>query len=529
LIKEDIKVKLTQAFGAERRPVAESLGCHEIGFSLPKADLYDPATAVVGCLTRASLYHPFDPAARAEFKDFVKATFPKIAKMFECYVPRDYDMSREYWLANSNYSELRKEELRAEPVWLSMGHDTCDGFIKDEAYVDMKSARNIFARRDGWKVRFGPVFKALETYFLKKLPCFVKIIALSERAQLIVDRLCVAGMMFLETDYSKFESTFDEFFLELELSCWMELLKDHPIRFEFEANFREIIASPNTVRYKYALVRGLTARMSGEMNTSIGNGLMNMLMYLFIMHKAGVEWQVAIWRAFFEGDDGLSATTPDHLPDFELWNSLGCKITPKLSNSISETDFCSQVFTESSYDTLADPLKILANFGWSSAKYVGARTGRKLELLRAKSLSFLWQYPNCPIVASLARYGLAVTSHVDMERFFLKERKVSHYDMEWYKMAYDSLKVKLPTTNITDASRILVMERFGVSCDEQIRVEQYLDNLAQRGELVPLDTQLAYTVPTSWVKYNLAYVGTIGDAPYHDNLSQFVEVTVSTM
>jgi hypothetical protein len=377
-------------------------------------------------------------------------------------------------------------------------------------------------------VRFGPVFKALETYFLKRLPCFVKAVPLSERGQLIVDRLCVAGMMFLETDYSKFESTFDEFFLELELSCWMELLKEHPIRFEFERDFRAIIASPNTVRYKYALVRGLTARMSGEMNTSIGNGLMNMLMYLFIMHKAQVDWVIAIWRAFFEGDDGLSATDPDHLPNFEMWNNLGCQITPKLSHSISETDFCSQIFTESSYDTLADPLKILANFGWSSAKYVGARKGRKMELLRAKSLSFLWQYPNSPIVASLARYGLAVTSHVAMDRFFEKERKVSQYDMEWYKMAYDALMVKVPDTNISNDSRMLVMERFGVSCDEQIRVEKYLDEFALKGDLVPLDTKLAYTVPTDWVSYNLAYVGSIGDAPYFENLSQFAEVQVRT-
>lgn len=490
-----------------RPPVATSLGCHYSGAALPHPDPSDTLTMLAGVAKRFAYAPPIpDPLLLEEFRAFVHSW---IADNLVPLSP-DVDVSFESWLAGSNYPEWRRQQLRqtkeqCSPVFKGANSE-CErdgyfraittiaregdteirlrptsnarvkSFQKDESYATFKHARGINSRHDAFKCRVGPIVKLIEKS-LFKLPWFIKYVPVRDRARHIIEALERAGCTYTSTDYSQYESHFTKQMMEV---CEFQLydfmtsqLSDHN---EFMLLMRDIVAGLNVCHYRDFTILIDATRMSGEMNTSLGNGFANLMLMLFVLKKNGNTDVLG----FVEGDDGIfrfEGPAPT-IKDFEK-----CGFTIKLDSytNLTEASFCGIVSDIDDRLNVTNPIEQLLSFGWTNGKYALAKPKKLLSLLRSKSLSLLYQYPGCPVLQSLALYGLRMTSGSRVYipnnlRLWHREKLIEIFTA--YKQSGAVVK-EVPMN-----TRILVEKLYKISVDDQISIEKYLDGLT---ELIPLD------------------------------------------
>jgi len=144
--------------------------------------------------------------------------------------------------------------------------------------------------------------------------------------------------------------------------------------------------------------------MSGEVNTSLGNGFTNLMIALFFAAQQGLT----DLRALFEGDDGVAAW-PNGAPSVQKYARLGYDIKMlKVANPYLG-GFCGVVMDPEVGVNIREPMKILGSFGFVSGANVGLRRHKARALLRAKALSYLYELSGCPIVTPLCMRVLRET------------------------------------------------------------------------------------------------------------------------
>ena len=175
-----------------------------------------------------------------------------------------------------------------------------------------------------------------------------------------------------------------------------------------------------------------------------------------------------------EGDDCL-AIWERQAPTPEDYEALGFSVKIGYHHDLETTSFCGQVFADQDEAVLTDPRYVLAGIGWLPQRYLHARTGVLLSLLRAKAWSCGYQYQSCPILSSLARYLLRVTAGHDARKAF---EHLDLYKSELLKEAMDNFNPTDPALSapIGMASRLLVHELYGIPPDVQRRYEDYFDS-----------------------------------------------------
>lgn len=141
----------------------------------------------------------------------------------------------------------------------------------------------------------------------------------------------------------------------------------------------------------------LACRMSGEMNTSLGNGFTNLILFLFFMQELGNEDFCCV----VEGDD-LLAKVDGPLPSKEDYERAGFTIKVERHLKLSDCSFCGLVFDENEMICIADPLKIIMKMGWSSHLWTQCSKRTRLRLLKSKALSCYHQYRGVPIVQAFS-------------------------------------------------------------------------------------------------------------------------------
>jgi len=491
-----------------RRNVGVSLGPTVVGAALPHPDLNDTASILAGLIKRAASKHPKpDPERMARFRVFVKKFIEKN------FVPlaADSDVSVQRWLDNTSYPLWRKEELlRASEGIVDRNdpkHKIVKCFVKDECYPEPKHVRNIFSRTDAYKTMVGPIFKLIEEEVYKH-PSFIKHVPVADRPRYIQEMLSRLGARYRATDYTAFESQFTR---ELMTNCEFQLyefmtqfLPDHE---QFMKDI-EAIRSPNVCHFRNVSCKLPVCRMSGEMNTSLGNGFSNLMFLLFTAEEEGCTGVVAV----VEGDDGLATWEGPSL-DSTHFAKLGLTIKLEEHHSLSTASFCGLIFDEEELINVRDPREVLVDFGWGDRKYARSRASKLKRLLRAKSLSLAHQYPGCPIVSSLAHYGLRVTRGHNIGNIF------QHYSM-WYRDILDkAIKDEKNIVRKTPGprTRALVEEKFNISVWEQMAIEKYFDS---KNELSEIESpEVLFLMSDHWNHYSenfTRYQGT-------ENFDYFIE------
>lgn len=417
-------------------------------------DSNDPQTQVKGIAKRMGRkLPPLNQKILKEFDTFVDNELPKM------FSPLDHIMDFEEWLAQTNYPEWRKVELRTTH---QLYQGSCPrrlrrkvaSFQKTEAYEGWNLPRGINSRHDAFKCLAGPAFKSIENV-VYKLHNFVKHVPVAQRPAYIA-RLMKDGARYFGTDYSAFEASHTPEVMEAcELKLYRYMLSKYPVLAE------TICSTIKGVNHGYMRSCGVGyklngRRMSGDMCTSLGNGFVNLMVFKFLMRGRDADILV-------EGDDGIAAVYDDGpLPSPENYADLGFSIKIEHVLDPRHASFCGVI----SEDNIAmkDPASVLSTFGWTHS-CVQAGDGVAMELLRAKSLSLAHEHPSCPVLRALADAGLAHT-----------RGSMARFERDGWHEEYPNDETQIPKCETTMSARLFFERRFGVTVAQQLLCEQRLRN-----------------------------------------------------
>lgn len=493
-----------------RRPVAVSAGPIPKNVAMPHPDLYDDATTISGVIKRIGSKVPdVDDALLSQFAEFVKDHCRKNYKP----LPSDIDLSLVAWLDETNYPKWRKEELQEKNSKITNPYDkkyhAVKSHNKDETYVDYKHVRGINSRTDEYKTLVGPIFKHIEREVFKD-PVFIKKVPVAERANYIHDRLYDPGAKYFATDYTSFEASFSpKLMLVCEIAVYDYFVQNLPknARDLFRYLVRVMIKRQR-MYYKNVFVELLARRMSGEMCTSLGNGLTNMLVCKFLckLEKLDVI-------GVFEGDDALCRTVQNRFPSQELFAKLGFVIKIEVHDDLSHASFCGLLFDPDEKLIVTDPRECLASMGWCQSKYTNAKRKKLKALLRCKALSYAHQYPGCPIIQEFAHSILRCTR--DVQPYDLIHAFQGGFDM-WFVENNMGILFKEPVKKVCGPNtRRLIEEQFGISVRIQLLLEQ---QFRTKSDLLEIDVSMV-DFPDSWYDYYNRYVIRTNYVPL-DNIQQ---------
>jgi hypothetical protein len=466
----------------KRRSVRVSLGCHIRGASLPVPDLNHGPSLLAGCTKRVAAAMPriTQPRLRS-FHRFVKKFCNKYLTSLRFSPDETFEF--ENWIDETNYALYRREELKRvhELGKHSKVNASIKAFAKDENYTDFKHLRGIYSRHDDYKCRVGPFFQKFGDR-LFALPWFIKKIPVPDRPHALLERLSAYDKIFC-TDFSQYEATFIRDLMRIEHWVYRWCLEGHPMQQKFMELFTHM-SGTNKIQFRDFCIKLIAKRMSGEMNTSCGNGLMNLLITMYNLYRIGNDLEKV--HAYFEGDDGIIGCSI--LPTANLYSDLGATIKIEIPESIATASFCGNVFDPVALHNVTNPMEASVAFGWIGARsYRFSGTVQHGKLLCCKSLSMLYSYPGCPILAALGRYGLRVSGHhiKDLGDEWLKSHSDNLYEYELNRQSLDYISAfGVPTCDVHINTRLLVEKLYHISVESQIFHEKYLDSLTGLQELV---------------------------------------------
>lgn len=413
-------------------------------------DNNDPDTTKAGLLQRLVRVPPMPNKQHlADFSRFVQ-------DWVTTNIPHITIMPFEEWLEGTNYNTSRRESLRntySETRGVPSRKQCCTvkTHVKREDYPTYKHARTINSRSDAFKCFAGPIFKSIEKVVYDS-PYFVKHMTPEQRAQRI-STMNTTNMHVYASDYTAFESHFTK---QIQESCEMHLyahcLANYPHHFQ---RLHHTLTGRNKLRTRNGLRATVSARrMSGEMNTSLGNGFTNLMVAMYLTQRNGGK----CFDAVIEGDDALIVTDTTLTKD--MYENLGFTVKLDEVKDVRTASFCGLIFSESG-ETIKDPVRFLQHFGWTDT-YLRAQPNKHFALLHAKALSALHELPQCPIVGAVCRYAMKISSQYPA--LFTDTYLKRLYDREWVSTPLS------PSQN----TRLLFERMFKVPVQQQLDLEEQI-------------------------------------------------------
>lgn len=468
---------------------------HIYGALPPTPDITDSPTLLAGAMKRFLFQPPTpDPAVLKRFSAFVENWIENNLDP----LPVTEDVSFETWVDGINHPETRKNELRN--LWKSLNgqidqkrHAVVKMFMKDESYAEFKHGRAINSRHDAYKCATGPIFHAIEKK-LFDLKWFIKYVPVEKRPSVIFERLYREGAKYYASDFTSFESLFTA---DIMNACEVHLYRYMTRNLSEAELFMEHVGwkvNQNVIQNKNFSVKVGATRMSGEMDTSLGNGFSNLMMWLFLAAENGAEID-----GFVEGDDGIFRVE-GAAPTTEQFASLGMVIKVEEHSQLNTASFCGNVFDVKIGTQITEPRYAAVNTLWIPGKYSRAKKTVQLALLRSKALSLHHQYPRHPILSALSHRLLYLTRSISLDPV-LRQGYMDSWmrDQLINAIKFDTdLKTK---TDIPIENRLLVEELYNVTIAEQLEIEDAFDNF-ELGDTLKLN----WEVPTSWQQFYDTYV-----------------------
>lgn len=440
----------------------------------PRPDVSHPDSALYGVAKRMA-YKPAEPDEEfmKEFNLFVRNWLQENMTP----LAQEFDFNFEEWLSKTNYPEWRKQELRKayenviDPAELDKNghniHSNVKYFVKEEWYPEFKHHRGIWARVDEFKCISGPFFKAIEEE-LFKLKYFIKKIPKDQRAEYISKMMDDIGKIFQTTDFTAYESHFTT---ELMWNCEFELYKYmsrcNPKAQQFVRIIFSALAKDNYVINKYFTLAVRAKRMSGEMNTSLGNGFSNLMFLLFACHKYKIDFLGPV----VEGDDGLIALSKE-IPK-EYFDKMALNVKMEIHQNLSDASFCGLVFDPVERIIIRDPRVPISTIMWVPRQYASSNVNKIKGLIKSKALSMMFEYPGCPILAPLSHKVFALMGDVPMIN-----HGDSNYEMNYINQLYIKYeKSEVPYKVIGMRTRKLMERLFDIDTSRQLLIETDIESM----------------------------------------------------
>lgn len=462
-------------------PVAVQLPMGIRDATLFRIDPNDVSSVVAGARKRVvPKLHPICPRKLARFRHFVG----RWIKQNLTPLASDTDVSREAWLEkmHGKYPAYRIEELRQIDLpngCLPSKYWKVRGFTKDEAYSEVKHMRMINPRSDESKCFAGPIFSLIENEVFKK-HWFIKKVPNIDRPNYIMEHVFAPGAKYAATDYSSFEASFSA---ELMESCEMQLYKYMSQHLDGGKKWYDTIhammCGMQDIRYKGTRIKTVASRMSGEMCTSLGNGFTNLMLMLF----AGAECGLGKLFGVFEGDDGLFRFSTGRFPTSKFFQELGFSVKMEIHETLNTASFCGMVFDPEDKINVTDPVKSCVNLTWAPKNYIGAKTEKLRGLVKDKAVCYAHQYPGCPIVSKLAIKISELYKNVD-DGWVRESRGYNLWNVAISNSAHST---DIPVVEPSLAARKLMEQKYGISVQSQLAIEQKIENLRADEHLESLE------------------------------------------
>lgn len=456
------------------RPMTYSLGCHVTGACLPTPDVDHVPSNVAGALARILRRVPSASTAKLRHaRSFVRIWLKTHVQPLARDTEISFEQFREH-LRSQGYNLERIQEY--EEAWgrVQRGEKfdprACKGHTKPEDYPEFKFARMICSRSDTMKVLFG-MYTMLIDRVMYELPYFIKHVPVCQRAAFIASH-AKDGYSVLETDHTAFEAHMTPDVMQVfELELYRHVLKNVSGGKMIVELMKKTFAGENVVTFKGFSCSVAGRRMSGDMVTSLGNGFTNLMVLLYLMEQHGHRPDT--YFVVVEGDDGLCQVyvrSDKDLPQGPEFDSLGFEVKMERRENLASSSFCTMVFDPEDKQNIIDPAEAVVKFGWSRSKE--ASCPRNLPgLLRAKALSLMCEAPGCPFLRNLAEYGLRVTQGACPK--FDKHEHWWNQQLQIDKHLGECLR-----TSVGINSRHVMAATFGVSVEQQLSLETYLDSLS---------------------------------------------------
>lgn len=503
-VKPSLKIGKSRAtrreYNAFRTLLSVSLPLCFTGATPPRPDPGHTPSLIAGVLKRFGFQPPkVDRKLKRKLKRFTALWCRRnLTPLCDSDVP-----TFEEWLASTPYSSSRKEELLK--TWNKCGRKPnrrefrrIKSFIKDETYPEYKYPRLINSRVDAAKCYFGPVVAAISER-LFSLPEFIKTIPVPDRPEVIREKLFVEGDDYVFTDYTSFEAHFTAEVMEMvQFELFKHMCKNLSDK-QWLLIYMDVMSGRNVMQFKDVTVKVNACRMSGEMDTSLSNGFCNLMIFLFLAEENGAKDV----KGFVEGDDGLFKVSPARCtPTAKQFADLGFTIKIGYTKQLETASFCGQVYDMEDLIVVTDPLEVLARIGWTNKKYVNSNEQTRLQLLRAKGFSLIYQYNGCPMLMALGTRILQLTSGIQIEDRIINA--LDQWEKEKLKAAlagYDSWTA-IP---VGDNTRALVEKLYHIPIETQKKIETQFQNISLGTHEMPcLDL-----VPSVWRdyydRYSLSY------------------------
>lgn len=492
------------------RPVLYETGTEVVGFACPKPDRYNTDNISAGASYRFLRRAPATmERARARWLKYKVAEFCRVF-----LVPLTHEeVSVDLWLKeNKSYTMKRKEVLRKLGKTMDPLKPRTDveSFGKNESYAEFKHLRLINSRHDEFKVMFGPFTHAMEKQVFG-LRQFVKHVPTKDRIRYANDALTKLyttitdddhekglsdevdqGLDYYVTDHSSFEAHMTETVMKAcELVVYKYMMKGFPEEFKV---VRRALSGVNRCSTRNVSMKRRAGRMSGDMCTSLGNGLTNLLVAEAILD--GTPHAMIV-----EGDDGLISVPHGTVLRSESWRRFGFDIKIERVESPAFSGFCgAQSLTKRKQEfPVADPRVAIAGCTWLDDR--PGNDWQRLALLRAKALSLYFELGRGPILGSFCRYILRATKGVPA---LYKRDWYSVYQLKTLGLDYQDSKLgltvhttaKLDIVDIPDDIRAEYWRRYGVLPSVQLALEKHFDSLKTLERLdCPAIHQLFYGAP----------------------------------
>jgi hypothetical protein len=457
-----------------RRPAMIGLNSMIEGAAFFRPNTTDPLSAGQGALKR--LWHDRPPLNRRLLRK-LKKFVGKWCRKHLTPLTVDDVLDFEAWLEQVNQPLAVKEEYRkAYQQFLDSELPASvlkrkKGFVKKEFYQDPKYHRIISSPDNLEKVVQGPLAHAIEEK-LFALPFFIKKIPREHWPKYIADICEGEGLQCYNSDYESFEASF-----VVDIKRAVELQMAEYMLQNFLAGFeaQDILSRTCKITIMSKLFVGWmkARRHSGEMTTSLFNGFSNLVVNAFIALKVN---GATIFKGVVEGDDGLFVHN-GRQPTREQFKELGFLIKILHVDRYFESSFCGVVFHPESMRTLANPWKALLTVSWASDEYLRCSKETRRMLGIVKGLSYLAQYPGCPVIHSISKWLLRVNG---FERSKLEEYLLWYESQRatgWWERANvkQIRKSSLEDCEPNLQDRLLVAKLFDMSEDMQLELERRLN------------------------------------------------------
>lgn len=471
----------------EKKPTRHYL-LGQVGYSLYYWDRHNPANYAAAAHGRLFVDNGPGLLEHTELIPYIEAEANRLADLLE---PMDDSIdylsveNRLRWIASRPYCAMRKAQMTARvlpsldelsyqvssnDIPKDGNHTRVEPFIKDEGYpMGNKPPRMICARDDLGKTIYGPLFQSLNDQVFH-LPFATKHIPNADRPRYISERLYKEGdFVYVVTDMSAFECAMRS---HLQEHCEMIVYKRIiPVAYH---KYLDELLLPLTMRTRDGVcIRTPALRLSGEMNTSLGNTITNVISIETCAHYLGLP--EGSYSYVCEGDDALLRlprsvfyNKDDQYVDqwSPIMRNLGFNIKiENLGMPLGRAGYCSTYWDEDC-NIVINPIKALMTF------YIGNNHMPVEEQLRMKALNYAVSCPGEPILTALSAAYLNRTqcARMSWSSFYYEERGDSwHLKVDHNGDLITTWSPKITWPNL--AQRQFFEDMYGVSVEEQLRIE----------------------------------------------------------